>query len=110
MTAADIFNTKVPAALVAYPDRARAVNTIYLFKLTGNDGGMWTVDLVSPTPTCVSGDSGKATCTMELSASDFQQILSNPTVAMQLYFQGRLKVSGDIMAAQKIKTLFDLIS
>lgn len=110
MNAADLFNTKLPVALTTHAERARSINTIYLFKITGSDGGMWTVDLMSSTPSCQMGDFGTAKCTMELSSSDFQQVLGNPSLAMQLYFQGRIKISGDSMAGMKVKTLFELLA
>ena len=46
------FDQKVPAALAEHPDKAKEVAAVYLFKVSGADGGTWTVDLVSTPPTC----------------------------------------------------------
>ncbi len=35
-------------------------------------------------------------------------MLSDPQAGMQLYFQGKLKVSGDPMLATKLQQFFDL--
>ena len=105
-TATELFDEQVPAALSAHPDKAKAVNAIYCFKISGDGGGEWTVDLTSEPPTCARGDSGKAQCTIEVAHEDFKAMLGNPQVGMQLYFQGKLKVTGDPMLATKLQQVF----
>jgi hypothetical protein len=106
--AKELFDEQVPAALLAHPDRAKAVNAIYCFKISGDGGGDWTVDLAGDPPTCTRGDTGKAQCTIEVAHEDFQAMLGNPQVGMQLYFQGKLKVTGDPMLATKLQQFFAL--
>jgi|SRR5258705_6952416 hypothetical protein len=103
-----LFNELVPGALAKYPERAKEVNAIYGFKVTGDNGGEWTVDLVSDPPTCVPGDTGKAQCAIEIASEDFMSMLGNPQLGMQLYFQGKLKVTGDPMLATKLQKLFEM--
>jgi putative sterol carrier protein len=107
-TAAELFDTVVPAGLKLHPDKARELNAIYAFKISGEGGGEWTVDLTSNPPTCVRGDSGKAQCTIEIAHDDFKTMLTDPNAGMQLYFQGKLRVSGDPMLAMKLQQLFEL--
>jgi hypothetical protein len=106
--AKELFDVLVPDALKKYPDKAKEVNAIYGFKVTGEGGGEWTVDLTSDPPTCVKGDSGSAQCSIEVSNEDFQSMLTNPQIGMQLYFQGKLKVTGDPMLATKLQQVFSL--
>lgn len=106
--AQELFDEQVPAALKEHPDKAKAVNAIYCFKVSGEGGGDWTIDLVSDPPSCARGDSGKAQCTVELAHDDFMSMLGNPQAGMQLYFQGKLKVTGDPMLATKLQQLFAL--
>lgn len=106
--AQELFNEQVPAALEKFPDKAKEVNAIYCFKITGDGGGEWTADLTGDPPTCVTGDSGSAQCTIEVSHDDFKTMLSDPQAGMQLYFQGKLKVTGDPMLATKLQQFFDL--
>ena len=106
--ATETFDVAVPEGLLKYPDKAREVNAIYTFKISGEGGGDWTVDLTSDPPTCVRGDSGKAQCTIDIAHEDFQAMLKDPNAGMQLYFQGKLRVSGDPMLAMKLQQLFDL--
>jgi putative sterol carrier protein len=106
--ATDLFDEKLPAALKAHPDKAREVNAIYCFKITGDGGGDWTVDLTTDAPAVTKGDDGKAQCTIEVSHEDFLTMLSNPQAGMQLYFQGKLKVTGDPMLATKLQKFLTL--
>jgi len=107
-SAAQLFDEQLPAALAQHPDKAKAVNAVYCFKISGEGGGDWTVDLASDPPTCTRGDSGKAQCTIEVAHDDFKAMLGNPQVGMQLYFQGKLKVSGDPMLATKLQQFLTL--
>lgn len=106
--AVELFDKMVPAGLAAHPDKAREVNAIYAFKISGDGGGEWTCDLTASPPTCVRGDSGKAQCTIEIAHDDFKTMLADPNAGMQLYFQGKLRVSGDPMLAMKLQQFFDL--
>jgi hypothetical protein len=76
--------------------------------LTGEGGGEWTVDLTSDPPVCDQGDKGTAQCTIELSHEDFKSLFSDPQAGMQLYFQGKLKVTGDPMLATRLQQVFEL--
>jgi len=107
-SAQELFNTQVPEALKSHPDKAKEIGAVYLFKITGDDGGTWTVDLAAATPSCVQGDKGNAQCTIEVAHADFKSMLQNPALGMQLYFQGKLRVTGDPMLATKLQKLFSM--
>lgn len=106
--AKELFDEQVPKALEQYPDKAKEVNAIYCFNITGDGGGVWTADLTADPPTCVQGDSGNSQCSIEVAHDDFKTMLSDPQAGMQLYFQGKLKVTGDPMLATKLQQFFDL--
>ena len=59
-------------------------------------------------PTINKGDTGKAQCTIEVAHDDFKTMLADPNAGMQLYFQGKLRISGDPMLAMKMQPLLDL--
>ena len=103
-----MFNEQVPKALEQFPDKAKEVDAIYCFKITGDGGGEWTVDLTGNPPTCKPADDGSAQCTIEVAHEDFKTMLSDPQAGMQLYFQGKLKVTGDPMLATKLQQFFDV--
>ncbi|MCC6748993.1 MAG: SCP2 sterol-binding domain-containing protein [Deltaproteobacteria bacterium] len=106
MDAKTLFNQKIPAFLQASPDKAKAIDAIYVFKITGDGGGTWTVDLKATPPSCKEGDAGNSECSIEVTDADFNSMLADPNLGMQLYFQGKLKVSGNPMLATKLQQLF----
>ena len=75
---------------------------------TGGTLQQCTADLTANPPTIVKGDSGNAQCTIEVAHDDFKTMLSDPNAGMQLYFQGKLRVSGDPMLAMKLQQFFDI--
>jgi putative sterol carrier protein len=108
MDAKTLFNEKMPAALAKDPGRARELDATYLFKVTGERGGTWTVDCKAETPKVVEGEEGAPECTIELADEDFEAMLKDPQMAMQLFFQGKIKITGDPVLATKLGNLFGL--
>jgi hypothetical protein len=107
-SAQEFFDVQLPAALEAHPLEAKTIGGIYAFKISGEEGANWTIDLKSPVPVCVRDSSMVATCTIEVSAEDFKSMIASPALGMQLYFQGKLRIVGDPMLATKLHQLFAL--
>ncbi len=99
------FTKNLPEKIAADPDAARAVNAVFLFKIEGDDGGTWTLDLKGDDVGVKDGEVGEADCTLEMTSDDWKQISDNPQSAMALYFQGKLKVSGNAMLATKLQQI-----
>ena len=105
----EFFDKKVPEVLKLYPEKARDVAAVYLFKISGPDGGTWTADLNSSSPTCVPGESGTPQCTIEATDDDFRSMIDGGMqAAMQLFFSGKLKVTGDANLAPKLSKLLQM--
>ncbi len=85
-------------------DLASQIQKVFLFKLTGPDSA-WTVDLKNGKGAVAQGESGKADCILEISDQDFCEMVAGKADAQKLYFGGKLKISGDIMASQKLMFL-----
>ncbi len=95
------FNTEIPAKITADPDKAKQVDAIFLFTVTGDGGGTWTVNLKDELGVS-EGDAGNTECQIELSTENWEKISDNPGEAMNLYFSGELKVAGNAMLATKL--------
>src|SRR5258706_5426325 len=105
----EFFDNKVPAALATNPEKAKDVAAIYLFKVSGPDGGTWTVDLVSTPPTALPGEVGTPQCTIEATDDDFRTMIDGGMqAAMTLFFGGKLKVTGDHTLAPKLSKLLQM--
>lgn len=108
MDAQELFGTKIPAAIAKFPDKAKEINAIYYFNITGDGGGEWTVNLSPTGPSVSTGNQGNSQCQITIGHEDFKTLLKNPQAGMQLYFQGKLKVGGDPTLAMKLQKLFQL--
>ncbi len=98
--------------LKGHPEIAQKVQTTFAFKLT-NPSSAWLVDLKEGKVVAGSAPSGaagdrvvKADCTLEIAESDFLALTQGKADAQKLYFGGKLKISGNVMASQKLETLF----
>ncbi|WP_437768679.1 SCP2 sterol-binding domain-containing protein [Sorangium sp. So ce281] len=104
-----LFNEELPAALAKHTDAAKQIGGKYQINVTGEGGGEWLIDLSDSGPKLSSGNPGNADVTISLSSEDFQKLHENPQAnSMQLFFAGKLKVTGNQMLAMKLPKLFQL--
>jgi (3R)-3-hydroxyacyl-CoA dehydrogenase / 3a,7a,12a-trihydroxy-5b-cholest-24-enoyl-CoA hydratase / enoyl-CoA hydratase 2 len=97
----------IAAYVEKHPELAAKVQTVFLFKLSAPESA-WTIDLKSAPGSVVQGEAGKADCTLEISEQDFLDMSSGKADAQKLYFGGKLKISGNVMASQKLSFLKDV--
>jgi 3-hydroxyacyl-CoA dehydrogenase/3a,7a,12a-trihydroxy-5b-cholest-24-enoyl-CoA hydratase len=102
LTSADVF-TGIEDHVARHPELTAKVGKSFLFKLTAPDS-TWTVDLKNA-PGSVKSGGATADCTLELADPDFMAMTSGKADPMKLYMGGKLKISGDLMASQKLTFL-----
>ena len=88
------------------PSVAANFGAIYKFVLEGAGGGTWVVYMKGTTG-AREGD-GPADCTISLSAQDFVDLVEGRANGQQLYFQGKLRIDGNLGLALKLQNLADL--
>ena len=99
-----LFNEELPGALARNATDAKQIGAKYQMNVTGE--GEWFIDVSDTGPQVQSG-SQTADCTITIAGEDFQKLMENPqTNGMQLFFSGKLKVSGNQMLAMKLQKLF----
>lgn len=104
-----LFNDELPAQLAKHPDAAKQVGAKFQINITGEGGGEWFIDVSDSGPKAEQGNPGSADCTISLTSEDFQKLYENPQAnGMQLFFAGKLKMSGNTMLAMKLQKLFTL--
>ena len=102
-----MFNEDLPAALAKNPEEAKSIGAKYQMNVTGE--GEWFIDVSSSGPSVKAGTGDAADCTISIAAEDFQKLIENPQAnGMQLFFAGKLKVTGNQMLAMKLQKLFSL--
>ncbi len=102
-TSQDIFGV-LGAYIKKNPDLAGRVGVVYEWRLK-NPEAVYTMDLKNGGGSVSEGSGGKAECTLEIEDSDFQAMTSGKADAQKLYFGGKLKITGNIMASQKLEFL-----
>jgi 3-hydroxyacyl-CoA dehydrogenase/3a,7a,12a-trihydroxy-5b-cholest-24-enoyl-CoA hydratase len=97
---ADIFNA-IAGYVAGNPATVEKAKTIFLFKLSGPDS-QWTVNLKDGAGSVSQGAGAAPQCTLEMSDADFMAMATGQADAMKLFSTGKLKISGDVMASQKL--------
>ncbi|HEX4448847.1 MAG TPA: SCP2 sterol-binding domain-containing protein, partial [Polyangiaceae bacterium] len=101
-TSADVF-TGIEDHVARHPELVTKVGKVFVFKLTNPDSE-WTIDVKNGKGAVAVGG-GPADTTLELTNEDFMAMTSGKADAMKLYMGGKLKISGDVMASQKLSFL-----
>ncbi len=102
-TAADIFAV-IEKHLAAHPGTGDQVKTLFQFELKNPDAS-WTLDLKSGNGKVSQGVAEKPDATLELSSDDWLAMSTGQVDPTKLYFGGKLKITGNIMASQKLTFL-----
>lgn len=100
---ADIF-----AAIGKYieqtPGLGEKVKTVFQFRFSEPESS-WVLDLKNGNGGVSAGTTDKADVTLELTEANFIAMCTGAEDAQKLYFGGKLKISGNVMASQKLSFL-----
>ncbi len=102
-TSADAFAV-IGDYLEKNPDLAGKVGHVFVFALTAPDSA-WTLDLKNGKGAVLPGAVDKPDCTLTLTDADFMDMTSGKADPQKLYFGGKLKITGNVMASQKLEFL-----
>jgi putative sterol carrier protein len=98
------FTQHIPRSIQKDIDKAKAVNAVFLFRVNGQGGGVWTVNM-KDAPGVTEGDAGNAECTIELSTEDWKAMTEKPGSAVQFFLDGKIRVSGNALLATKLQAV-----
>ncbi|KAL2781915.1 hydroxysteroid dehydrogenase-like protein 2 isoform 2 [Daubentonia madagascariensis] len=89
-------------------DIVKATQAIYLFELSGEDGGTWFLDLKSKGGNAGYGEpSDRADVVMSMSTDDFVKMFSGKLKPTMAFMSGRLKIKGNMALAIKLEKLMN---
>lgn len=97
-----IFEQQI-AGRLAEPEhaaKAKEIDSVYQFHVTGDGGGSWIVDLKEGK--VEAGTRENADCTITIGDSDFVNLVQGKVPGFQLWSMGRLQVQGNISLAMKL--------
>jgi putative sterol carrier protein len=85
---------------------AQGLDAVFQFDITGDEGGIWNVIVKDGVCQVQEGTHDEPTVTLTMSAEDWLAMVNKELNPMQAFMSGQLRVSGDIMLAQRIPELF----
>jgi 3-hydroxyacyl-CoA dehydrogenase/3a,7a,12a-trihydroxy-5b-cholest-24-enoyl-CoA hydratase len=102
-TSADIFGG-ISRYVAKNGELSSKIKTVFQFKLR-NPEAVWTIDLKNGAGSVGKGETSPSECTLELSDADFMDMCTGKADAMKLFTTGKLKITGNVMASQKLDFL-----
>ncbi|XP_018394175.1 PREDICTED: peroxisomal multifunctional enzyme type 2 isoform X2 [Cyphomyrmex costatus] len=90
-------------------EQAKKVNAIFLYNITvgGKQTSEWTLDLKNGEVHKGKPKSGKADATLTVEDKDMVQIALGKLSPQLAFMRGKLKITGNIMLTQKLKSLME---
>ena len=99
----DVFE-KMPQVFNA--GEAAGVNLIFQFHITGDQGGDWNVVVKDSACQVSTGVHASPSVTFTIEDADWVDMCNGALDGMKAFMTGKLKLSGDIMSAQRLQSLF----
>ncbi len=106
MAAKDVLETEIPNRLKAKPELATDINAVVHFNITGDGGGVWTLDATKSEGWVSEGATGEPKMVITCAAPDFEKIVSKQMNPQMAAMQGKLKFKPmDMSLAMKLAKL-----
>ena len=95
-----IFEEKITAKLKNEPDKAKSINAVVVFHITG--GADWTMDCTQAPATVKMSNTSGAKVEVTMSEEDFVKLANGSLNPQMAFLGGKLKVKGDMGLAIKL--------
>ena len=87
---------------------ATGLDLVFQFHITGDQGGDWNVTVKEGACKIETGVHTSPSVSLTMADQDWLAMCNGTLNGMTAFMTGKLKASGDIMAAQRIQSLFPL--
>ena len=104
LTVEKIFE-KVAKGIQTRPEKVDEVGAVYLFRISGENGGIFHVDLKDAPG--VSFEVKEADCVLDIRDRDFIKLYKGTLKGYKALLNGKLKVKGSLELVAKLKQVFD---
>lgn len=94
----EVFTHHFPRRLKDRSASLKQFGETYKFVVTGDDGGIWLLDLSKPGGE-IRAEDGEAKCTITISAGDLVAMVNGTLNAASAFEQGKFRVAGDLRQA-----------
>lgn len=87
------------------PAPIQGMNVVYQFDLSGEDGGVYQLQIADGKAEASEGSGQEAQCILGMKTADFRKLLAGNLNSTAAYMMGKLKVKGNIGLALKMEGL-----
>ena len=87
-------------------DAAKGVHAVFQFELAGEGGGTYHVKVLDGTMAVHEGPSPAPSATLKISADNYVKMANGDLNGAMAFMKGQLKVSGNVLLAQKMQAIF----
>jgi putative sterol carrier protein len=102
----EYFTVIVPRLLIERKDRVAATHAVYEFQITGEQGGVWALNLRDEPFSVIEESAVEPDCTIIMKDEDFLTMLDGALKPQMAFLTGKLKVTGNMSLALKLSALF----
>ena len=102
-TVKEYFET-LPARFVA--KAAKGLKAVFQFELAGDGGGTYHVTVDDGQMAVAEGPSPTPSATLKMSAENYVKMANGELNGAMAFMKGQLKVTGNVMLAQKMQAIF----
>jgi putative sterol carrier protein len=90
------------------PEMAEGVEAVIQYKLTGEQGGDFIINIKDGKCTVSEGIADAPSMTLTADGFDFRDVLLGTANGMQYFMMGKLKLAGDLNLAMKLTSFFKM--
>jgi putative sterol carrier protein len=88
------------------PGASKGVNAVFQFELSGDGGTTFHVTVDDGTMKVTDGPASAPNTTIKMASTDYVDMVNGKLNGAMAFMKGKLKVSGNVMLAQKMQTIF----
>ena len=85
---------------------AKGVNAVFQFELSGDEGSTFHVSVADGTMKVSDGPTQSPNTTIKMNATDYVKMVNGKLSVTMAFMKGLLKVTGNVVLAQKMQTIF----
>jgi putative sterol carrier protein len=88
------------------PEAAKAIQATFQFELSGDGGGTFHVNVDHGTMKVIQGSHPSPTAVIKMAGDDYVKMVNGKLNGAMAFMKGQMKVTGNVLMAQKMQAIF----